>query len=131
MISKRIIFLLLLSVSLGAFLFNESCKHDPQGIDQFDPICFETQILPIIQTSCGIASCHDGGAESEGGFNATSYSNIVRAVDPGNAAKSELYKAITTVNGEGMMPPTRPLSKDQRTLILVWIQQGAKNTTCP
>jgi hypothetical protein len=126
MITKRILYPLLLLVLILPFLFNNACKHDPVGIDQFDTVCFQTQILPIIQTSCGISGCHDGGEE----FSLSSYSSIMNIVKPGNAAKSRLYKVITEVNGGNMMPPDRPLTKDQRTTIMVWIEQGANNSTC-
>lgn len=72
--------------------------------------------------------CHGSGGE--GGFNPNSYSGIIRIVKAGDAANSKLYEVITNSGGEGMMPPNQPLNKDQRTLILVWIEQGAQNTTC-
>ncbi len=99
------------------------------GISQLDTVCFQTQIFPILQTSCGIAGCHDGGGGEGGDFSTQSYQTIMSIVKPGNAAKSDLYEVITAVNGT-IMPPKRPLTKDQRTLILVWIEQGANNTTC-
>ena len=101
------------------------------GIDQLDTVCFQSQILPILQTSCGMTGCHSSNGEGREGFNPSTYQGIMDIVTPGSAAKSKLYQIITQVNGDNMMPPNQPLTKDQRTLILVWIQQGAKNTTCP
>lgn len=126
MVTKLAIYPFLLVFVLLPFMFSSSCKHDPQGIGQMDTVCFQTQILPILQTSCGM--CHGSG--DEGGFSTESYQSIMSIVSPGNASKSTLYKVITEVNGENMMPPNQPLTKEQRTLILVWIQQGANNTTC-
>lgn len=128
MILKRIVFPLMLMIVLFPFFFGSSCKHDPMGISQLDTVCFQSQILPILQTSCGIAGCHDAGGEG-GEFTTDSYQTIMPIVTPGSAAKSTLYQVITAVNGQ-IMPPKRPLTKDQRTLILVWIEQGANNTTC-
>jgi hypothetical protein len=101
------------------------------GIDQLDTVCFQSQVLPILQTSCGMAGCHGSGGEHSEGFNPSTYQGIMDIVTPGSAAKSKLYQIITQVNGDNMMPQNQPLTKEQRTLILVWIQQGAKNTTCP
>ena len=85
-------------------------------------------MLPIIQTSCGISGCHDGSAE---GFLATDYASIMRSVVPGDPRGSTLYSVITKNGGEaGMMPPDRPLTKEQRTIIHVWIAQGAENNNC-
>ena len=114
---------------ISSVFFNYSCRHDPLGLDQIDTVCFDSQILPILQTSCGISGCHGGQGERAEGFSTESYQTIMQIVSPGNASKSKLYEVITAVYGE-MMPPNRPLSKEQRTLILVWIEQGAKNTTC-
>ena len=119
----------LAAVLLGIlFAFsNTSCKHDPMVVDYTDTICFSRDIYPIFSNSCGIAGCHDGGGED---FDATSYEGIMRAITPGNANKSKAYNAITSVY-INPMPPSGPLSKEQRTLIALWINQGAPNSTCP
>lgn len=104
-----------------------SCTHEPENLEGLDTVCFDTQVLPIIQTSCGIAGCHDG---SEEGFLAADYFSIMESVTPGDARASELYKVITDINGENMMPPDRPLTQEQRNIIQVWIAQGAENSQC-
>jgi hypothetical protein len=106
-----------------------SCTHDPVFISESDTICFEKQILPVLQNSCGISGCHDGAGEPEG-FDATDYSSVIESVTPGDVHASNLYQAITDIWGENMMPPDRPLTLEQRTAIHIWIAQGAKNTTC-
>jgi len=122
-----VVFLIVASSSL----FISSCKHDPANLDQLDTVCFESQILPIIQTSCAISGCHAPTGSGEGP-SIYDYSSIMRLVKPGDARGSKLYQVITNINNpEGMMPPNRSLSKDQRTLIEVWILQGAKDTKCP
>lgn len=126
--AKRIVFSLSLLTVLIFVLFNNSCRHDPVGIDKFEAVCFDTQIQPILQSSCGMSGCHGSGGE--GGFSPSNYQSIMDIVQPGNAAKSELYQVITSVNGGNMMPPNQPLTKEQRTLIMIWIEQGAKST-CP
>lgn len=117
------------NILLGFFLLAIiSCIHEPQFIDELDPVCFETQILPIMQTSCALSGCHTGVGEEN--FNAADYNQLMQYVKPGDAYNSVLYKAITTLYGENIMPPDRPLSKSQRNLILIWIEQGALNTDC-
>jgi hypothetical protein len=106
-----------------------SCTTDVVILDELDEVCFQDQILPIIQTSCGISGCHDiQGAEE--GFVAKDYNSIMKLVKAGDARNSELYKVITAINSPEMMPPDRALNREQRTLIQVWIEQGAKNSTC-
>lgn len=122
---KRIVYPQLLMVVLIPFFFSNACRHEPIGLAQLDAVCFQSQILPIVQTSCGISGCHEGGEV----FSLTNYTDVKGIVSPGNAGKSKFYEVITAVNGN-LMPPAGPLSKEQRTLIMVWIQQGAGNTTC-
>lgn len=106
-----------------------SCTQDVLILDELDEVCFQEQVLPIIQTSCGISGCHDAAGEEEG-FIATDYENIMHIVKEGDARNSKLYQIITAINSAEMMPPDRALTKEQRSLIQVWIEQGAKNNSC-
>jgi hypothetical protein len=105
---------------------NNSCKNEGIPADQFEPICFTEQVLPIFQNSCATSGCHD--SRGEGGYAFTSYSGIMQAIKPGNADKSKAYQAITSTFG--LMPPANPLSTEKRTIIRLWIEQGALETTC-
>lgn len=104
-----------------------SCTHDPSGLEDLDTVCFDTEILPILQTSCGISGCHDGSGEE---IRINDYHSVREIVIPGDPRGSELYRVITSINGENLMPPEQPLSQVQRTLIQIWIAQGANNTVC-
>jgi len=54
------------------------------------------------------------------------YQAVMQTVTaPGDPRACKLYQVITDVNGENMMPPDVPLSQYNRTLIQVWIAQGA------
>ena len=106
------------------FSFN-SCKHDGIPAEQFPAVCFQNEILPIFQNSC--ASCH-GSTRGEAGLNFSSYEGIMKAINPGNPDKSKAYQAITSTFQ--LMPPDNALPEDKRILIRLWIEQGAKETTC-
>jgi len=127
---KSIIIYLFFAIILAitSILWIASCTHEPDltGIPE---ICFEGDILPIFKNSCAISGCHDGSGESDLILN--SYQNIMEGIRPGDPSRSEIYRAITATSGEDKMPPDQPLSSDNRTLIRVWIEQGAKETTCP
>ena len=97
-----------------------SCTNDPSGIDALDPVCFDTQVMPILVSSC--QKCHDGSTE---GFTMGSHADIMNYVTAGNPRKSKLYQVITNINGANMMPPDHALSQANRTIIEVWIAQGA------
>ncbi len=126
--------IIIFQISIAALILSfgslTSCKHDPLIPLDIDTICFEEQVLPVLQTSCGITGCHDAGTASEG-FVAVSYETVINYVNPGDAKGSILYNVITDINAEHFMPPERPLTQQQRTLIHLWIAQGAMNTKCP
>jgi hypothetical protein len=126
---KKLLFPVWISCCFSILLFLPSCTHDPIGIEELDTVCFDTRVFPIIQTSCGISGCHNG-VSGEEGFDASNYESIMKAVTPGDPRGSTLYKVITDIHGEHMMPPDLPLNKEQRTLIQVWIAQGAIETHC-
>ncbi len=102
-----------------------SCTHDPTGIELLDTVCFSPTIMGILQSSC--AECHDGSTE---GFSVSDTASIMAMVVPGDPRGSQLYKVLTEINGENFMPPDHPISKEYRTLIEVWIAQGAPKNYC-
>jgi hypothetical protein len=105
-----------------------SCTHEP-NIADIPEICFERDVLPIFLNNCALTNCHDGG-HGESDLVLNNYQNISRAVEPGNPDGSKIYKAIIATSGENKMPPDQPLSLENRTLIRLWIEQGAKETVC-
>jgi hypothetical protein len=123
--------ILLFLTFLGIFTMGSwiaSCTHDAK-IGDLPEICFDAEILPIFLNSCAITSCHDGQGESDLTF--TTYADIRANVVPGKPNTSKVYKAIIATFGENKMPPDQPLSQNNRTLIRLWIEQGAEWTVCP
>jgi len=125
---RRLSFLsasLIIGIGSTLMLVN-SCKHEGIPADQMPEVCFQSEVLPIFQNSCGTTGCHssDGG----NGYNFTDYSGIMKAITAGNADKSKAYQAITSTFQ--IMPPDNALPANKRTIIRLWIEQGAKETTC-
>lgn len=106
-----------------------SCTHDPKLINELDAVCYTSEVLPILQGSCGTSGCHSSPG-NETSFATNSYQAIMTVVSPGDARGSKLYKVITAIYGENAMPPDQPLTKQQRNTIMVWIEQGAQNVDC-
>jgi len=111
----------------SAFFWITSCTHNAV-LDNIPELCFERDVLPIFQNSCAISGCHDGAGESNLALN--SYVPISHAVEPGKPYSSPVYKAILAISGDNMMPPGKPLSLNNRTIIRLWIEQGALLTIC-
>jgi hypothetical protein len=120
-------------LSLGAivlftiFSWATSCTHIA-NIANLPEVCFTGEVLPIFINNCAISGCHDGGGGEAMALN--SYSSILHNISPGNPDASELYKVIISKWGVNRMPPSQPLSMENRTKIRVWIEQGATETIC-
>lgn len=124
--TTRIFSLLLISL-LFLYLIN-GCRHETSDIEFFSPVCFDTEVLPVFTQSCATSGCHDA-ATAAGGYVFDNYSNIVsRGIKPGDALNSEVY--LSLVSSEDLMPPDAPLDQQTRTLIRVWIDQGAQEVIC-
>jgi hypothetical protein len=93
--------------------------------------CFNRDILPVLNSRCSVALCHDAITHKEG-YVFSSYSSTIRAVSAGNPANSKLYQVITRTGGETKMPPagSSQLSKVEIDSIGKWIGYGALNETC-
>ena len=120
--SFRIIFFVVFTL-----FFCITCKHEAD-LSGLPEVCFTGDVLPVFLNNCTMAGCHDGSGESDYSFR--NYQEIMQGVTPGNAEKSSIYRSLILKWGE-RMPPSRPLSIDDRMKIRVWIDQGAGETTCP
>jgi len=114
--------------TLASVLLIFSCVNKAD-ISDLPAVCFDNEVLPIFRNSCAKPGCHDGTGESDLVLN--SFATISYTVVPFDPEASQSYKAITTTWGEMKMPPDEPLSKDNRTIIRLWIEQGAPANDCP
>lgn len=89
-------------------------------------VCFSSQILPLYQSYCAQAGCHDATSAKEGVI-LNSYSNIIKGIKANSPSSSKYYTIIG-----GSMPPSSSaqMSAAQVALIKQWINEGATNTTC-
>lgn len=93
-------------------------------------VCFETQILPLFQSSCALSGCHDA-ISHEDGIRLFSYNNIMQEIVPFQPSEGDIMESILEDDPDKIMPPPshNPLSAAQIALIEQWIMQGAQNTT--
>jgi hypothetical protein len=84
-------------------------------------------VLPIFTAGCATAGCHD--AYAAGGYRLDSYEGIMNGLVPGNSQSSRLYQTMVSRDHD-RMPPGHPLSKEERMLVRVWIDQGAEEVIC-
>ncbi|MGE5458120.1 MAG: hypothetical protein ACM3RX_07180 [Methanococcaceae archaeon] len=101
------------------FIFN-SCKHEGIPADQLPPVPF-SKVQVIFSIYCG--GCHDGKSD-ETRYNFNDANSIINSVVPYNSAKSKPYKAM--ISTFQVMPPDRYMPTSDKTLIRIWIDQGAK-----
>jgi hypothetical protein len=95
-----------------------------------DTVYFKQTILPLITSNCAMSGCHDAVSKKEGVI-LTDYTNILREVKVSSPTSSDLYKCLFA-NSEDRMPPApaAEFTIVQKSLLLKWIQQGAKNNSC-
>jgi hypothetical protein len=137
-----------LTTRIGGFLFLflifaifSGCKHDPDPIidDTIvvsdvcyeDTVYFQNDVLPMLSSTCGTAGCHNLGT-AKNGVVLVDYLSVMRTggINPGNPASSDIYKALNS-SDERMPPSPKPQWTDlQKSLLLTWISQGAKNNKC-
>ncbi|MHB1277697.1 MAG: c-type cytochrome domain-containing protein [Bacteroidia bacterium] len=104
----------------------QTVKCDP------DTVYFRNEILPLLASNCAMPGCHDALTSADG-VRLDSYLSLFRSgvVDPGNPSNSNLWEAINETDPEDRMPlNANPLTPEQKSLILLWIQQGARNNSC-
>ncbi len=124
----RKITILTFTTILSIFTFI-SCKHDPTPpiiVQSTVPtgICFQDEILPIIQSNCAYSGCHAGSQNPD----LSTYNGIMKLVKVGDPQNSSLYKYAI---GNKMPPsPKTLLNLDDVTFIYGWIQQGALDNSC-
>jgi hypothetical protein len=95
-----------------------------------DTIYFQQSVLPLITSNCAMSGCHDAISHKEGVI-LTDYTNISREVKVSSPTSSDLYKCLNEAGNERMPPaPSAEFNIAQKSLLLKWIQQGAKNNTC-
>jgi uncharacterized membrane protein len=121
--------IILVCLILGAFLLIPSCKHEISIAGQYDTICFDTKIQPLIAAKCG--RCHGGNSTGRSVHpSLMTYDEIRREVTPYKSAQSRLYSVMLSL-WENPMPPDSALSLTERLMIRIWIDQGAIHTKCP
>jgi hypothetical protein len=113
---------------LTSFILLPSCQHEISITGQYDTVCFDTKIQPLIAAKCG--RCHGGNTTGESVHpSLLTYDEIRNEVTPYHSGQSQLYSAILSL-WDNPMPPDHALSLEERLLIRVWIDQGASWTHC-
>jgi hypothetical protein len=119
---------LILLITITIFSWISSCTH-VADISNFPEVCFERDVLPIFASNCAISGCHSGGGGGDSHMAFDNYNDIISTVVPYNPDASQSYQAIIAKWGNGM-PPSQPLTQESRTIIRLWIEQGALQTIC-
>ena len=133
--TKHII--LTLAVGFAAATAVSAAESKLPAASAKENITYATDIKPIFDTSC--VKCHNGDRAKaglhmdslEGVLKGTKHGKVITLGEP---QKSQLVKAIGHLGDDPdhWMPPLhnkaglKPLTKDEISLIMGWIKQGAK-----
>lgn len=123
------IFLLASAIFSSLLIF--SCRHEPELLPGTAEVCFDQEVIPVIQSNCAVSGCHDGSGELN---SLTTYDAVRNLANPGKPNSSKLHEVLSAnLNAEKHMPPKsrQALTTEQINNIYLWILQGANHTTCP
>lgn len=127
-------------ITFSFILFTVACTHDPFNFGELqisdscseDSVYFVNEVLPLLNSSCGIPGCHDEITQ-EDGIVLTSWEHIMNSdvVNPGDPGDSELIEVLFEGGDDRMPPPPNdPLTSAEIALLQTWIEQGAPNNEC-
>lgn len=126
---------LMLAIAFVAFLFS-GCKYNfiiPEEVPVISPddpdapeVSFATDIAPIFNDNNNCTACHKTGGQRPDLSTANAYASLssTRYINTSNPAESLIYKHPHPDEATHMH---KKLTQTQAALILLWIQQGAKN----
>lgn len=122
---KKFIFLIVAGIAASSCTY-DFIKEDTNPINPGTQVSFSQQISPIFNNNNNCISCHKPGATSPDFTAPNTYtsimnSNIVNLAEP---ASSPLYAVPSPTTGSHAW---KKYTATQAQLILLWIQQGAKN----
>lgn len=112
-------------------LYITGCEKDTirnSASDLPATVSFSKNIAPILNNNC--ISCHGASGSSAmtppvlQGVN--TYQDLMASVDTIKPEESDLYQMVIG-KGDNQMPPSSLLPANDASMILKWIQQGAKN----
>lgn len=90
-------------------------------------VSFKVDVMPIFNESCNMSGCHPSGGIPPDLSEESGYQNLLSLdmVDTLAAEESILYKRMIDV--QKPMPTSGILSPSKTNLILIWIQEGARD----
>ena len=120
---------LIVIASLSVLLSSCEKKYYVAPEEEIKDVSFSNDMQPFFDASCNTAGCHDGSFKPNLLAN-VSYNELINGstnsgdkyVDTDNPESSVLYQKI--IPGGSMEQHATPT---QRTMTLVWIQEGAKD----
>src|SRR2546423_1301629 len=99
-----------------------------------EQISFNRDIRPILSNKC--FACHGFDAKKRQADlrldkpdGARADQDGVRGIVPGDLAKRELWRRVTSTDEDEMMPPpmsNKKLTAEEKALLKRWVEQGAK-----
>ena len=122
---KKFIFFIIVGMAVSSCTY-DFIKEDTTPVNPDIQVSFSQQILPIFNTNNNCTSCHKPGGTSPDYTAANAFASIMSAnvVNTAAPASSPLYAVPSPTTGTHTW---KKYTAAQAQLILLWIQQGAKN----
>ena len=117
---KKLFILILINI----VLFIVSCTKDIAGFDG----CFQEDVLPIFVSNCAMDGCHSSISKAAG-YDLSNYEGIMKGIKAKHPLRSEIYNVVRGNNPSMPQSPYSKLSAKDVSLIKLWINKGALNTS--
>lgn len=119
-----LLFIITVIVSSCTYDFIKIVEAPP--IDPGTEVSFATQILPIFNNNSACTACHKPGSQSPDYTAANAYNSIIsNGVVSTVTPESSLLYTVPAPTTSGHL--WKKYTSNQAQLVLLWIQQGAKN----
>jgi hypothetical protein len=120
-------FLVACSLVLFSGCYKNSSIVSETGDEITREVSFSNDIIPIMNNSCSVSSCHTSGGKTPDLSESNAYRSLINGeyINVSDPLTSQLYLWMTGKKGTPM--PVSGINKDYNALVVAWIKQGALN----
>lgn len=107
----------------------QNCKHEPTITPYAGTVCFSSDILPLVISTCAKPGCHDATYHREN-LDLTNYNSIRNDALSGDLMKYSRYGSSEMSTNNPSAQTLTTLDFKSLSMIQKWIDDGAPNSIC-
>lgn len=107
----------------------QNCKHEPTITPYAGTVCFSSDILPLVISTCAKPGCHDATYHREN-LDLTNYNSIRNDALSGDLMRYSRYGSSEMSTNNPSAQTLTSLDFKSLSMIQKWIDDGAPNSIC-